>query len=109
VKTRKEKSGREKSGRAPRSPFTLPGDIRLWDALRARRRALAEKQNVPPYVVFHDATLAQMVERRPQTLSEMAHISGVGERKLEAFGADFVATIRAHNDVSEELATEEIA
>jgi len=68
-----------------------------------------KKQNVPPYVVFHDATLAQMVERRPQTLSEMAHISGVGERKLEAFGADFGRTIRAHNDVSEELATEEIA
>ena len=62
---------------------------------RARRLEFAKKQGVPPYVVFHDATLAEMVARRPQTLSDLAHVSGVGERKLAAYGADFIAVIRA--------------
>lgn len=104
-----DKARKEKAVRASRSPFTLPGEIRLWDALRARRRALAEKQNVPPYVVFHDATLAQMVEERPLTLSELAGVSGVGERKLAAFGADFIEVIRAHHEMSEGFPAEEIA
>jgi ATP-dependent DNA helicase RecQ len=85
-----------KAERAVHRAFENDGDHQLWEALRERRRELALLQNVPPYVVFHDATLAAMVEQRPLTLSELAHISGVGERKLEAYGADFVAVIRAH-------------
>ena len=82
--------------RAPRAaPFANETDQRLWDALRARRRELAANRACRPYVVFHDATLAEMVARRPQTLSELAHVSGVGERKLAAYGADFIAVIRA--------------
>jgi ATP-dependent DNA helicase RecQ len=68
----------------------------LWEALRKRRRELADEQGVPPYVVFHDATLMEMVEACPQTLDELAHVSGVGERKLEAYGDDFLEVIRAH-------------
>jgi ATP-dependent DNA helicase RecQ len=90
------KSKKTRSSRAARSPFTRETDQRLWDALRARRLELAKKQGVPPYVVFHDATLAEMVERRPQSLGDLAHISGVGERKLSAYGADFVGVILAH-------------
>ena len=91
-----EKAKKTKTMRAVRSAFIQDADRRLWEALRARRLELARKQGVPPYVVFHDATLAEMVERRPQTLSDLAHISGVGERKLAAYGADFVAIVRAH-------------
>jgi ATP-dependent DNA helicase RecQ len=47
-------------------------------------------------VVFHDATLAEMVERRPRTLDQLAHISGIGQRKLEAYGRDFLEVIMAH-------------
>jgi len=91
-----EKAKKTKTARAARRLFTQESDQRLWEALRARRLELARKQGVPPYVVFHDATLAEMVERRPQTLSDLAHISGVGERKLATYGADFIAIVRAH-------------
>jgi ATP-dependent DNA helicase RecQ len=91
--------GRVKTKRDVRSAFTGEADQRLWEALRARRLQLAKAQGVPPYVVFHDATLAAMVERRPQTLHELAQISGVGERKLAAYGEDFIAVICARVDV----------
>jgi ATP-dependent DNA helicase RecQ len=89
----------EKVRAAPRSRTTIfarEEDSRLWEALRKRRRELADEQGVPPYVVFHDATLMEMVEACPQTLDELAHVSGVGERKLEAYGDDFLEVIRAH-------------
>ncbi len=85
-----------RNARGAASPFTDERDQTLWEALRALRRKLAEQQGVPPYVVFHDATLAEMVALRPQSLREFAHISGVGERKLTAYGEDFVAIIREH-------------
>ena len=84
-----------KTARATASPFTEARDQGLWEALRSLRRKLAEKQSVPPYVVFHDATLAEMVAVQPQTLGEFAHLSGVGERKLAAYGEEFLAVIRA--------------
>ncbi len=85
----------EKAKRAVRAhaKFTNAADVVLWDALRARRFSLALEQRVPPYVVFHDATLAQMVERRPQSLNALALISGVGERKLATYGESFVEVI----------------
>ena len=90
------RSKKTKAARGAASPFTGERDQSLWEALRALRRKLAEKQGVPPYVVFHDATLAEMVALRPQSLSEFAHISGVGERKLAAYGEEFVGAIRDH-------------
>ena len=68
----------------------------LWDALRQRRRALAEGQGVPPYVIFHDASLREMVEQRPATLDEFATITGVGETKLRRYGQTFLDVIGAH-------------
>jgi ATP-dependent DNA helicase RecQ len=88
--------GSAKTTRAARTDFTRTVDQHLWEALRARRLQLAKAQGVPPYVVFHDATLAAMVERRPRTLHELAQISGVGERKLAAYGEEFIAVISAH-------------
>jgi ATP-dependent DNA helicase RecQ len=66
----------------------------LFDALREVRRDLAKAQGVPPYVIFHDATLREMSARRPHNRSEMATVSGVGTRKLEAYGDAFLEAIR---------------
>ncbi|MDT8857486.1 DNA helicase RecQ [Paracoccaceae bacterium Fryx2] len=68
-------------------------DAGLMSALKAKRRALAEAASVPAYVVFPDRTLAEMAERRPASLDEMARISGVGAKKLESYGAAFLAVI----------------
>ncbi|MFP4161753.1 MAG: DNA helicase RecQ [Ectothiorhodospira sp.] len=79
--------------RTAASALTAPADQALFEALRGCRRRLAEAQGVPPYVVFHDATLMEMARRRPSTLADLAEIPGVGERKLETFGADFLEVI----------------
>ena len=68
----------------------------LFEALRALRRDLAAEAQVPPYVIFHDAVLREMAAVRPATRSEMGEISGVGARKLEAYGDAFLAVIRQH-------------
>lgn len=66
-------------------------DEALWQALREVRLQLSREQSVPPYVIFHDATLQEMFARRPRTLEEFGNISGVGTRKLEKYGAAFLA------------------
>ncbi len=68
-------------------------DAPLLSALKAKRRALAEAQGVPAYVVFNDRTLIEMAERRPATLDAMAGVSGVGARKLETYGREFLEVI----------------
>ncbi len=68
-------------------------DAPLLSALKAKRRALAEAQRVPAYVVFPDRTLIEMVEQRPETLDQMAQVSGVGAKKLERYGAEFLAVL----------------
>ena len=68
----------------------------LFEALRALRRDLATEAGIPPYVIFHDATLREMAQAKPGSLGEMAGISGVGDRKLEAWGETFLAVIRQY-------------
>jgi ATP-dependent DNA helicase RecQ len=70
-----------------------PQDQPLWDALRSLRTALAEEAGVPPYVIFHDATLQEMVKQRPSTEQDMNRISGVGGQKLARYGKLFLAEI----------------
>ena len=69
------------------------GNSKLWDALRAHRKTLADEQDIPAYMIFHDATLAEMVDRAPQTLEQLGRISGVGARKLDAYGEGFLSVI----------------
>ena len=69
-------------------------DQPLWNALRACRKRLAEEHGVPPYVIFHDATLREMLEFRPTTASQLLSITGVGQSKLERFGDEFLEVIR---------------
>lgn len=71
-------------------------DVPLWNALRACRKRLAEEFGVPPYVVFHDATLREMVQQRPLSEGTLLKISGVGDSKLERFGDAFLEVIRNH-------------
>ncbi|WP_416397693.1 DNA helicase RecQ [Allohahella sp. A8] len=73
-------------------------EMDLWEALRACRSRLASEQNVPPYVVFHDATLMQMLELKPASEAALGEISGVGEAKLQRYATDFLATIAAFNN-----------
>ncbi len=65
----------------------------LWEALRECRSRLASEAGVPAYVVFHDATLKEMVRLRPQSLAELADVHGVGQKKLERYGAEFLALL----------------
>ena len=68
-------------------------DRDLFDALRDCRKQLADEHDVPPYVIFHDATLKQMAADKPQTDSAMIDISGVGQTKLERYGPAFLEVI----------------
>ena len=68
-------------------------DAPLLSALKAKRRALAEAANVPAYIIFNDKTLIEMAETRPVSLDDMARISGIGTKKLDRFGQDFLQVI----------------
>ncbi len=68
----------------------------LFEALRATRREIAKEAGVPPYVVFHDATLREMAAFRPTSRQALGQIGGVGARKLDAYGDAFLAAIRSH-------------
>ncbi len=82
--------------RRRRSDTPNPVGDPLFDALRALRRDLAAEAQVPPYVIFHDAVLREMAAVRPASLVELGKISGVGARKLEAYGEAFLGIIRQH-------------
>jgi ATP-dependent DNA helicase RecQ len=93
------RSAASKRSRAPSpqiAPQTAPstdGDA-LFERLRTLRKQLADTQGLPPYVIFHDATLREMVAQRPQTLGQFAEIRGVGQGKLARYGQQFIAALR---------------
>ncbi len=84
--------GRRRADRGGVNPVGDP----LFDALRVLRRELAEEAGVPPYVIFHDATLREMAAARPGDRSALGAIGGVGARKLDAYGDAFLSLIRNH-------------
>jgi ATP-dependent DNA helicase RecQ len=92
--------GRRRRDRAPAAMHareSLQGDAAasgLFQALRAGRSRLARAQGVPPYVIFHDTTLIALASRRPQSLEALAEIPGMGERKIERYGAAMLAILR---------------
>ncbi len=99
------KSSERKSNR-----FADQGQGKLWEAMRGRRQQLADEQGIPAYMIFHDATLAEMVENRPETREQLSRISGVGEKKLDAYGEAFLDVLneyRNHEDESESDTEEE--
>ncbi|CAL95934.1 ATP-dependent DNA helicase [Azoarcus olearius] len=93
---RERSKGRGKSRSAAR--MDIPGGVptTLFDRLRAWRAATAKERNVPAYVIFHDATLREIAIARPTSMAELGGISGIGDRKLEAYGqaiVDLVAEV----------------
>jgi ATP-dependent DNA helicase RecQ len=71
-------------------------DVALWEALRERRRQLAEEQGVPPYVIFHDRTLQEMCINLPRDTAQFGRLTGVGDRKLDKYGKQFLQVISEH-------------
>ena len=71
-------------------------DAPLFEALRAWRRERAAEQRVPPYVIFHDATLSAIARERPGSADELAKVSGVGQSKLKRYGADVLKVVRTN-------------
>ncbi|WP_296873133.1 HRDC domain-containing protein, partial [Tibeticola sp.] len=70
-----------------------------FEALKAWRAGVAREHNLPAYVIFHDATLAAIAERRPRQLDALAQISGMGTAKLEKYGAAVLAVCAGPDDV----------
>jgi ATP-dependent DNA helicase RecQ len=88
----KRMSKAERSARA-KEAFEGANDDPLWQALKAKRLELAREQGVPPYVIFHDSTLLEIHNRKPQTLDEMGRISGIGQAKLQKYGDAFLEVL----------------
>ena len=89
---------RTKAGKTPRDSaarvaLSSANEDPLWAQLKARRLELAREQGVPPYVIFHDSTLIEILNSRPKTLAEFARISGVGQAKLARYGQAFLEVL----------------
>jgi ATP-dependent DNA helicase RecQ len=96
-RTRKSKEDRRAARgakRAAQSGF-LGEEAKLFEALRAWRRETASSGGVPPYVIFHDATLAAIVAAKPKDLAGLGRVSGIGEAKLKRYGAEVLAVVIA--------------
>ena len=93
---RKQSAAVKSTSEAKEKTSIPPQHQALWEDLRAVRSELAAEHGVPPYVIFHDATLKEMLQRRPATLADMAHISGIGALKLKRYGQRFLDTIENH-------------
>jgi ATP-dependent DNA helicase RecQ len=87
---RRERRRRTRDGVEAANPIGDP----LFDALREKRRELAKEAQVPPYVIFHDSVLRELAALKPASLAQMSSISGVGAKKLDAYGDAFLQVIR---------------
>jgi len=83
----------ERSSRV-KEAYAGANDDPLWLVLKAKRMELAKEQGVPPYVIFHDSTLLEILNQKPQTLDEMGRISGIGQAKLARYGDAFLQEIK---------------
>ena len=95
VDTMQTKSSLGGGSKKSKSVDINPDDIELWEALRACRKDLATEQGIPPFMIFHDATLKDMLDNKPNSLDTFGSISGVGQKKLDKYGADFLAVLNA--------------
>jgi ATP-dependent DNA helicase RecQ len=93
-RTRLRRDATGKAGAAASLASTLDADAQVrFAALKAWRAGVARAHNLPAYVVFHDATLAAMARQQPATLDALGTISGVGAKKLEAYGSDILRVL----------------
>ena len=82
---------------------TTSVDHNLFAELKALRRELADEKNVPAYIVFSDATLIDMCQKRPKNTEELLEVSGVGKVKLELYGDKFLQLLRAYYHISDSV------
>ena len=92
------------SSASPASQLVRGDEREQWEALRALRRKLAEEHGVPPYVIFPDSTLLEMLRSQPTSLSDMAKVSGIGARKLERYGEAFLEVLGGQADTPKVVA-----
>ena len=90
VKQKVSKAGR---GANAKEVYTAVSEDPLWYILKDKRTELAREQGVPPYLIFHDSTLLEILNRRPTNLDEMSQISGVGQAKLDRYGEAFLQVL----------------
>lgn len=94
VATTRKVSKAERGSRA-KEGYEEVVDDPLWHALKAKRMELAKEQGVPPYVIFHDSTLLEILNQKPASLTEMSTITGVGQAKLMRYGDAFLEVLEA--------------
>jgi len=80
-------------GAQAKEGYAEVSDDPLWHALKAKRMELAREQGVPPYVIFHDSTLLEILNQNPASLTEMSRITGVGQAKLTRYGDAFLQVL----------------
>ncbi len=93
-------SAKPARGRKAAKATTPVSGNSLFDSLRTLRKRLADEAGMPPYIIFNDASLLDMAERKPTTLQEFSAIVGVGQAKLARYGGQFVALIRQQSQAS---------
>jgi ATP-dependent DNA helicase RecQ len=94
TRTSKGSSSKATRGKDKAPPVALDADgLERFAALKAWRAEVAREHNLPAYVVFHDATLAEMARARPQSMDDLVGISGVGAKKLEAYGREILRVL----------------
>ncbi|MDE0693792.1 MAG: DNA helicase RecQ [Gammaproteobacteria bacterium] len=98
IRTAKPKRAR-KTG--PHDIEVAAADEPLWEAMRTLRKQLADDAGVPPYVVFHDATLKALIDAKPKSLEEMLALHGIGKAKLERYGDAFLALLASGTNTQE--------
>lgn len=91
--TSKRKTSKAERGARVKEGYAEANDDPLWHALKAKRTELASEQGVPPYLIFHDSTLLEMLNQKPVSLPEMSNISGVGQTKLLRYGDAFLQVL----------------
>jgi ATP-dependent DNA helicase RecQ len=87
------KVSKAERGTRAKEGYEEVADDPLWHALKAKRMELAKEQGVPPYVIFHDSTLLEILNQKPGSLTEMSQITGVGHAKLERYGDAFLEVL----------------
>ena len=89
----KSKVAKPGASKAAAHTFANPIEEMLWQALKDKRMELAREQGVPPYIIFHDATLLEILKAKPKNLNQLKSIGGVGQAKLERYGSYFLEVI----------------
>ena len=98
IELRKDNNEKVTKKKSSKSATVIPESAQpLWAALRALRKQLADEHGIPPFTVFHDSTMMEMISIRPDSKQQLLAISGVGVSKLDKYGEQFLAVIAQYN------------